>query len=376
MTAAHASFERFEQWFITAVLPLWAEKAWDHKNGGFVETIGGDGAPLVTEKRRVRVQSRQVYSFTRAAKRGWRQDGEALAARGFDFLITRLCPDDCARGCVHTFLPSGDIVDDRRDLYDQAFLLLACAARWDAVKDGRALDVANKTIDFIVRELKSPHGGYLESDRGETPRRQNPHMHLFEAFLTLYEATNDQAYLSCAEEIYDLFKERFLDANAGVLREFFDETLTALPGDAGARIEPGHMMEWVWLLKRRQKAVAENANDLMSILYENALRHGADASGFLVDSAILGHEPAGARRLWPQTEHIKAALALLKEKEAADVIDRLFNSYLSHDTNGLWFDCIDAAGAPVSAATPASIIYHLFEAVDEVRTYRMENAAS
>ena len=171
-------------------MPLWAARGYDKARGGFYETLDFSGAPVDGQPRRVRVQARQIHTFSHTALHGWRDGAEALAAEGFEYFLSRACPNGGARGCAHLLSDDGDIIDDRRDLYDQAFLLLACAARWRAARDRRALDLADRTIAFMDRELASPHGGWLESDRRETPRRQTPHMHLFEAFLALFGATS------------------------------------------------------------------------------------------------------------------------------------------------------------------------------------------
>ena len=43
-----------------------------------------------------------------------------------------------------------------------------------------------------------------------------------------------------------------VDAETGTLGEHFDADFAPLPGTAGARVEPGHMAEWSWLLRREE----------------------------------------------------------------------------------------------------------------------------
>jgi mannose/cellobiose epimerase-like protein (N-acyl-D-glucosamine 2-epimerase family) len=40
-------------------------------------------------------------------------------------------------------------------------------------------------------------------------RRQSPHMHLFESFIALYQATSDGKYLARCAELFDLFSAHF-----------------------------------------------------------------------------------------------------------------------------------------------------------------------
>lgn len=370
-----AAIARFKNWFVDDALPLWAARGYDAKRGGFYESLDFNGEPVTDQPRRVRVQARQIYTFSEAAARGAHRRAEALAAEGFEHFLARACPEGGARGCVHLLSDDGSVLDGRRDLYDQAFLLLACAARWRAAKDDRALDLANRTMAFLDRELASPHGGWRESDRGELPRRQNPHMHLFEAFMTLYDATGDRAFRDAAAKTFLLFERFFYDAASGALREFFSDDWKP---DAGGQIQPGHMMEWVWLLSRHDAVHGADTSDIRRRLYARAKTLGADQSGFLFD-AVGPEAPArrnpGARRLWPQTEYVRAALVLARRgeetaaAEAGALIDRLFEAYLRQKTPGLWCDQYDGEGRAAAKDVPASILYHLFGAAAEAEAY-------
>ena len=246
------AIDRFEAWYVGRALPLFAAAGVDPR-GGFHESLGFDGA-AIAGKRRVRVQCRQIHVFTDAGRRGWLKDGEAIAGRGFARLLETACPKDGARGCVHALNDDGTVSDHLRDLYDQAFVLLACAARMEA-KDDRAIALAARTLAFLDREFASPFGGYRENDRGGLPRRQNPHMHLFEALMALHAASGDDAYLARARAIDALFHQRFLDRVQGVLREFFNDDWSLIER-VSDRIEPGHMMEWVSLFADAPRAGA------------------------------------------------------------------------------------------------------------------------
>ena len=364
-----AAISRLERWYVERALPLWARAGAD-ASGAFYESLDFSGAPVTGQQRRVRVQCRQIHTFTQAALRGWLPKGEEIAARGFSRLIETACPTVAARGCVHTIDDAGAVVDAKRDLYDQAFLLLACAARLKATNDRTAREVAEKTLAFLDAELHSSHGGYLEDDRGAMPRRQNPHLHLFEATMALYDATGEAAHLSRARAIEQLFNIRFLDRNHGVLREFFEGDWTLDPA-RGAAVEPGHMVEWTFLLDRFEALTGEDRSEEKRLLFRAATEMTAPGDApFLPNCVTLGAPRArSARRLWPQTEALKAALTFAANGDdaagayAAALIDALFKSYLDQNVAGLWCDDYDAGGRPAAKDVPASILYHLHEAV-------------
>lgn len=370
------TIERLIGWFRDAATPLWARVAWDHAHGGFFESLDFEGKPI-RGPRRVRVQSRQIYTFSMIGQRGWHDEAESIAAKAFDYLIARACPDEGARGCVHRLGDDGAVLDDRRDLYDQAFLLLACAGRIDAAKCDRAAALAKKTIAFLDRELASPHGGWIESDRGELPRRQNPHMHLLEAFMALYRATGDASWRERAAAVVELFDRVFYDGASGSLGEFFSDDLKARDAERGAVLEPGHMMEWVWLLSHYRAATDIDRLPVMNALYRSAKAYSDHDTAFLPD-AVGAECASGDRRLWPQTEYMKAAFALSTAtddpfaKDGAAIIDTIFDSYLKQPVDGLWCDQYNGAGAPIAADVPASILYHLFDAVAETESYAQQ----
>lgn len=382
MASSVQSCTRLLNWFVEDALPLWSARGYDHVRGGFYEALDFSGAPLTDRPRRVRVQARQIYTFTQSALQGWRRDGEALAAKAFDFYIDKACPDNGARGCVHQLADNGDIIDDRRDLYDQAFLLLACAARSQA-GDDRALPLAERTIAFLNAELASAHGGWRESDAGELPRRQNPHMHLFEAFIALFETTGDKTYLDYADDIHTLFVTRFYDSECNVLIEYFNADLTQAPTPKGRLVEPGHIVEWVWLLDRYERCGGKGDSALMEKLFHRAIALSADDNGFLLDRISLDRrETSAMRRLWPQTEYIKAALALARRgtktaaADSAQMIDRLFETYLNQSIAGLWCDQYRETGDAAAQDVPASILYHLYEAALQASIHIKNTEAS
>lgn len=361
-----AALTAFCEWFRKEALPLWAAEGYDRARGGYFEALNFDASPSTGRARRVRTQARQIHTFSQAGLHGWQDGAEALAAEGFDYFLAQACPGGGARGCVHRLDDDGAVIDDRRDLYDQAFALLACASRWEAAQDARALALADRTIAFLDRELLSPHGGWFESDARELPRRQNPHMHLFEAFLALYRATGRDDFLDRANALRVLFERVFFDGKEDVVREFFDAEWNVGEGENQA-IEPGHMLEWTWLLGAHDAASGEHSLDIRQRLYGRARVLGVDPGfyGFYDNEAHPAGGAHGAKRLWPQTEGLRAALALGREEDAELIAESLFKTYLAVKVPGLWIDEFDGEGRPIAKDTPASILYHLYEAAAE-----------
>ena len=57
------------------------------------------------------------------------------------------------------------------------------------------------------------------------------------------------------------------------------------------------------------------------------------------------------------------------EANAEKLINDQFTTYLATPKSGVWTNEFDGQGAAIAPHVPASILYHLFEAVVETQTY-------
>ena len=73
-------------------------------------------------------------------------------------------------------------------------MLLALAHAGAALGRPEFFDAAIELDAALDRHWRLPHGGYFEGEIAECPPyRQNPHMHLLEAFIALQAATGRRA---------------------------------------------------------------------------------------------------------------------------------------------------------------------------------------
>ena len=365
--------QRLRSWIDDEALPLWAGTGFDRDHGGFAERLTLAGAPADDDYKRMRVQARQIFVYSHAAVHS--RSGPALttARHGYAFLTRHCWHAD--GGWIFSTRRDGRPLDTVREAYEQAFGLYALAWFYRASGDSEALDWVRRTLDFMDARLAEPvHGGYRESIPDKLPRRQNPHMHLLEACLALFEATGDAAYLDRARRLVALFQTRFLHADSGTLGEYFTADWQPAAGDAGERVEPGHHFEWVWLLHQYQRLTGDDVAAAADTLYRFAEAHGTDAADGLAFDCVRrdGTADDTNKRLWPQTEAIKAQVARYEataDQAAADrlqtLLDTVFRRYLGAGP-GYWIDQTDRAGTGLVAYAPASTFYHLYLAFSEV----------
>ena len=143
----------------------------------------------------------------------------------------------------------------------------------------------------------------------------------------------------------------------GALREFFDADWNAAAGPDGRIVEPGHQLEWAWLMQRWSLARGDaDGRAAAERLFEIGSVQGVDTTRNVAFNALddtLTPLDLSAR-LWPQTERIKAALIMARTgssewmrskaaKQAADGV-RGLQQYLDVATPGLWRDKLQTNG--------------------------------
>jgi len=348
----------FDRWLRTSAMPLWWTLGADHVRGGFHEALTPEGEP-VEAPRRSRVQTRQTFVYATAGLMGWQGPWRQAAWHGMTYFLDRYRrPDGLFRALVSE---AGEALDETAALYDQAFALLAMATLNQA--DPGHVDLAGEGRRLLeaLQALRHPAGGFREE--GAHPFQANAHMHLLEAAMAWAEAGGGPEWQALAAEIVELALTRFIDAEGGYLREFFDTDWAPAPGEDGRLIEPGHQFEWAWLLARWSQMTGEpRALPAARRLYAAGLKGVDPARGVAINALNDDFTVRDANaRLWPQTEWLKAALILYED---ALVPTKALVGYLNTPAPGAWRDVI-GGGFPDNPA-PASSFYHIIAACGDL----------
>lgn len=349
--------------FMRQVFSAWQEVAWDTRAGSFVEQLNLDGSADLQAERRIRVQARQIYSFSKGAERDWvsTQAARQIVEKGVEFLMRphlRL-----GGGWGHSVSARGELVNKTRDFYDHTFLILAGAAAWKAFRIPLARNLAFEAFEFVNKQLADEkRGGWFESVPAPAYRRSNPHMHMLEAMLELYHVTGDKRALKVADEVVGLFESYFFRPGYDELIERFaaDWTPDAAPGES--HIEPGHHFEWASLLTLHHRMTGHD-----TLSWQRRLIRCADACGLDSDELAFnvvtaaGERVNQRKRLWPQLEMLRAHLmhpTLRPMGGCEELFNKIDARYLSGNQPGMWIDELDEEGRPISNTVPASMLYH------------------
>ncbi|MDR1932734.1 MAG: AGE family epimerase/isomerase [Spirochaetales bacterium] len=359
------------------IVEVWTKKL-PVTPGGYAENVTSGWTEEPVTSRTLAAQARLAYTFCHCRLAQPRLSG--VAAEAVDGFM-RVFWNPGLRGWIHSVSPQGDPEDTTIDTWDQSFGLLALA--WDFRVRGNpgSKEAALKALAGLNEYAAAPAGGYLERREGgkaasypgsPSARRQDPHMHLFEAFIAWHAADPSGPWLEQARAILRLLREKFRGPKGGPLAAYFDADLNPAPGDAGKIRIPGDHYEWTWLLRQYEKVSGDSSvqKDAES-LYGFAQNHGKDSGGFAVYAVDeAGNLLDGARLFWPQLEMLKAHTAIYEwtggaavREEAEKTIKIITERYLRGDE--LFCNRIEANGAPEASPTATRLIYHLFVAACE-----------
>ncbi len=292
---------------------------------------------------------------------GWRGPWAERAAAAGDALLSRGRNDE--GDWIYSFDVNGAAADVRTDLYTQAFVILGLAEAGRILARNDFVEAATATRRRLQAAWPHPAGGYREGEFAPHTGRQNPHMHLLEAFLALHATTQAAEDLAAATAVAELFMQTLL-TNGDRIPEEFDATWRSIEGGGAA---PGHQFEWAWLLEQLRLAGGPDRSSTAQALTGFGERFGVDAAGFAIDAIGLdGRVRSATARLWPQAERLKAALAGLGPDplRAASEARRALAAYIDVPVAGAWRDLRGTDGRFEPGPAPASSGYHLVGALE------------
>ena len=365
-------FAEFESYLREGLLPLWRGWGW-HADLGCHERLDKKSRRSLQDFHRLMNLSRQLFVFSTAYDH-WRNPTDARHAKSLFETLKQRFRDPVHGGWYFSIGLDGQPKDQRKDLYGHAFLLFALAHFGRVFDSEEAFALARETDDILQKHMKLEDGWYAyqaSQDWNITDKslRQNPHMHLLEAYLALAEAAPEARWTTRLSELAQLTEEKLLDRDLCLIREYFDESARPCP-QQGEQVEPGHQFEWSWLIEELSAKVtlSEDLTSRRNGMFNWAEKHGLDQDngGIYDELSLTGEIRKDSKRLWPITEYLKAAasqpdLALIQQQERlADSLGFLLEHYLNYD--GSWQEYLNRDLTCGCDYLPASSLYHLMMA--------------
>ncbi len=203
---------------------------------------------------RLTVQARQIFVYARAIMLGWSTDS-ARIAQAFDAMIARYHRPDGLPGFAFSVDAVGQVVDGTRDLYAHSFFLLAAAAYYQMTDDSaRSSPWPTRRWTISTRRWR-PRTAAI-STAPPTRRLSFARTRICICSRLCWRSTRSpvpRPISSRAEMIFWQVRDRFFQPAEGTIPEYFDGAWMPV-GGAQAAWEPGHHMEWSWLLSEYRNA--------------------------------------------------------------------------------------------------------------------------
>ena len=363
-------------WLRSQALELWASSGFDADREMFHERLTFDGAGIITAPQRVMVQARQCATYSAAALSGRFPGGASLALRAGHSMVRHYLEADGSPGWIFSLDSEGKIADSKRDLYAHAFVIFSLSWLLRLESDHLFTNAVDKTLSFLDSSFAdSLCGGYWDClPRSGGFRQQNPHMHLFEAYIALFESTQSEEILVRCKSLCNLACRYFINEQSGALREYYDDHWNVIPAPGQGSVEPGHLYEWAWLLRRYERICGEDQSDVVRSLLCLALRAGTDQPrGRIVDEIDEnGNLRSASSRLWCHAEALKALSTEIGQSEVdhlqivEHILHRISTVYCPDSLRGGWIDHVDEHDRPISQFMPASSLYHIYFGITAV----------
>src|ERR1019366_4788763 len=188
-------------------LPFWYGPAMDQERGGWMAWLSNDLKPDRTQPKGLIIHARVLWAFSAVYQVRPDPIYRQTAERAFEYLISHFW--DTQNGGVFWRLnDAGQVIDDSKKIYGQAFCIYALTEFHRAFKSESSLQRALQLFELVELHAHDPEfGGYFEvcrrdwsaagadarlSDKDMNEKKSvNNHLHVLEACTNLYRATQN-----------------------------------------------------------------------------------------------------------------------------------------------------------------------------------------
>lgn len=371
------------------LLPFWLSRAMDEKNGGFITHFDEHGNDTGADEKSMLGQARSIYSYASAHRKGYFTNQTAvLAKHGVDFLLEKMW-DHQHGGFYWMTDRAGKVTNDEKVLYGHSFAIYSLSEYTLATGDARGLEFAEKVFSLIQEHcVDTRYGGYFEmfsrewqlkgpEAAGGDRKTLDVHMHLMEAFTTLYECSGKDVHKRKLLEIIGLISDKILHPQYRTgIPQFFPDWRIApqikfdivwgwdrfsedgSKGQAEDNTSYGHNVEFAWLLMHALDVLNMPVNDHRKTIekqFEHALKDGIDweFGGVFVEGSHAGGVYDREKEFWQNAEMLialaQAALVLNTDKywPVYENVHRfVFDKVINHQV-GEWWPLLTRQGDPI-----------------------------
>jgi mannose/cellobiose epimerase-like protein (N-acyl-D-glucosamine 2-epimerase family) len=327
-----------ESHLLNELLPFWVTRMKDYVNGGYLTHFDKHGNDSGEDEKSLIAQTRCLYTISSAHRSGYGNGKYAdIARHGADFLINKMW-DDVNGGFYWMMDRKGNVKIDKKIIYGQSFAIYSLSEYTLATGDQRGIEYAEKVFDLLQKYCADTiYGGYWEmfhrdwtlcgpGSQGGDRKTLDVHMHLMEAFTTLYECTGKDIHRRKLLEDIDLLINRIIHPvyKTGIPQFFKDWTVApqikfdivwgwdrfsdeGQKGNATDNTCYGHNAEFAWLLIHALKILKIDTagySDLFKTIFDHTINNGVDFEfgGVYVEGPHSGGVYDKEKEFWQQAE--------------------------------------------------------------------------
>jgi mannobiose 2-epimerase len=396
-----------ENHLLNELLPFWTARRIDHENGGYLTHYDKDGNDSGEDEKSLIAQTRCLYTCASTHRAGYGNGLFAeMAKHGVDFLINKMWDKEFG-GFYWMMDRKGNVKIDQKIIYGHSFAIYSLSEYTLATGDPIGVEYARKVFDLLQKYcVDSMYGGYWEmfhrdgtlcgpGSQGGDRKTLDVHMHLMEAFTTLYECTGEEVHRRKLLEDIDLLINRIIHPvyKTGIPQFFKDWTIApqikfdiiwgwdrfseeGQKGNATDNTCYGHNAEFAWLLLHALQVLKtgpESYASLFRIIYDHTIENGIDYEygGVYVEGPHSGGVYDKEKEFWQQAEVLIGlldAVILFKDEkywEAYKNVHRFVYDKCVNKGVGEWFPLLTRKGEPIWTHMSHSwkINYHTVRAV-------------
>ncbi len=326
------------------LLPFWTSRMLDKRNGGFITHFDKNGKDSGEDEKSLIAQTRCIYTLASAHRAGYGEGKLAgFAKHGVDFLLNKMWDNEHG-GFFWMMDRKGNVTIDKKIIYGHAFAIYSLSEYTLATGDRRGIEYAEKAFDLIQKYCADTmYGGYWEmftrdwtlcgpGSQGGDRKTLDVHMHLMEAFTTLYECTGKDVHRRKLLEVIEILLYRIIHPvyKTGIPQFFKDwkvapqikfdiiwgwDRFTGEGQKANVTDNTayGHNAEFAWLLIHALGILKIDPiayKDTFRTIFDHTVNNGIDNEfgGVYVEGPHSGGVSDREKEFWQQAEVLTAML--------------------------------------------------------------------
>jgi cellobiose epimerase len=303
---------------LSSILNFWMQHTIDEKNGGFTGQIDFNNQVVETANKGAVLNARILWSFSAAYNLTGNKAYLQNAERAYQYICNYFI-DKHYGGVYWTVDYKGNPLDTKKQVYAIAFTVYAFSEYYKATKLPDVVQHAINLYDVIVKHsYDKTNGGYIEAFSREwkaienlrlsskdvnEKKTMNTHLHVLEAFTSLYTIWPYEQLKNKIKELVQNFLQHIINPKTNTQHLFMDENWQP----KSKTVSYGHDIEAAWLLQEAAETI--NDADLVKAVRQKAVAMtDAVAEGLDEDGGLwYEYEPMEGslikeKHMWPQAE--------------------------------------------------------------------------